>query len=89
MQDNGLEVIAGMLLHLSEDNPAGEVIFGVSEGAFSQFLNSSGADEGSTKLVGRIGALDHSAVWKFHSPLAFVPHRQRVEPWRDVEIVHA
>lgn len=35
VQDHTLEVIARMLFHLVEDYPAGEVIFGVSEGAFS------------------------------------------------------
>ena len=78
MQDDCLEVIAGMLLHLIEDYPAGEVIFRVSEGALPQFLNPCGADEGSAELVGRISALDHSAIWELHPSLAFISHSQGV-----------
>ena len=88
MQDYALEVITRVLLHLVEYDLAGEVVLGVGEGALSQLFDARGADEGRAELVGRVSALDHSAVPELHSSLALVPHRQRVQPRRYVEVVH-
>lgn len=78
VQDDALEIVTWMLLYLIEYDFAGEVMFGVGEGALSEFFYAGGTDESSAELVGRIGAFDHSAICKFHSSLAFVSHGQRV-----------
>lgn len=88
MQDDALEVVAWVLLHFVEYDLAGKVVLWVGEGALSALLDACGADEGRAELVGRVSALYYVAIGEFHSSFALVPHRQRVQPRRYVEVVH-